>query len=221
MPIMFTSFRLYTLPKTLICNVNILKHWKLQFCYCTVWTVPFVSVSKVIITGSEVCKCKFLAVSCAKYSKPAFDKAKTWALIQWTSHGHESQSFITHNPVHFTYTKEQLWLLQVSFNLQWSEGLKDTTLPLPRGPEPIWRSRAAFLLVHVENTMAPGAGVVGVFEVLEEEGDQTATEHQPGNKTSKFVSSQLSELRLGKLMLICKQFHFAGLHIRRLISVVW
>jgi len=47
------------------------------------------------------------------------------------------------------------------------------------------RSRTAFLLVHVENAFAPGAGVVGVFEVLHEEGDQTATEHKPAQNEDK------------------------------------
>lgn len=40
-------------------------------------------------------------------------------------------------------------------------------------------SGAASLLLHVENPIAPGTRVVGVFKVLEKEWNQTAANHQP------------------------------------------
>lgn len=41
---------------------------------------------------------------------------------------------------------------------------------------------AASLLLYIEDPLAPGARVIGVFEALEKEWDQAAANHQPGRQ---------------------------------------
>lgn len=41
------------------------------------------------------------------------------------------------------------------------------------------RSFTALLLVHVQDSVAAGAGVVGVLEVFQEKWNQAAAQHQP------------------------------------------
>lgn len=50
-----------------------------------------------------------------------------------------------------------------------------------------WPGSATSLFIHVQNTVTLGAGVIDVFEELEEERQEAAAKHEPEKHNHKYI----------------------------------